>query len=68
MMPNALVDLLAADGGYAEWRDHIWLKALKDERANMAAADGAALRADGRRGGHLAADAHAANRTRATER
>ena len=44
-MPNALIDLTAEDGGFTEWRDHIWLKELKEERAKLAAMDGVALMA-----------------------
>ena len=38
--PLALVDLTAADGGFAEWHEHFWRKRLEVERAKAAAEAG----------------------------
>lgn len=41
-LPTAFVDLTAADGGFAEWHEHYWLKMVNEERANAAIAMGTA--------------------------
>ena len=35
LTPIALVDLRAADGGFAEWYEHFWRKVLLEERAKV---------------------------------
>ena len=37
---DALVDLTAADGGFGEWYEHIWMRALSEARAKANAAAG----------------------------